>query len=138
MLISLPEKAEKELRGYFTSAPFPLMERAALITKTFEILPFKNYSETPNMFAQQGIDGFKVMLDLLDKDNLFGWVHSHPQWGYFPSSIHILNHNLFMHMVIFSVPLNAFYVWTPEQMVKLKEDLENAVTTNKIEEKIFD
>ena len=135
MLISLPEKAENELSGYFTSAPFPLMERAALITKTFDIIPFKNYSEHPDCLIRQHEDDVRTMLDLMDKDNLFGWVHSHPKWGYFPSSIDILNHDNFIHVVIFSVPLNAFYVWTPEQMLKFKEDLENTPTIKKINNK---
>ena len=138
-MISLSEKAEKELRGYFTSAPFPLMERAALITKTFDIIPFKNYSETPDFLVSQNKEDVKTMLDLMDKDNLFGWAHSHPQWGYFPSSIDILNHDNFIHVVIFSVPLDSFYVWEPEQMLKFKEDMERTPTIQKIKKlQLFD
>lgn len=128
----LTEKAEKELREYFTSAPFPLLERAALITKTFEIIPFKNFSETPAHTISQGSEDLDKMADLISKDNLFGWAHSHPHWDYFPSSIDILNHNLFIHVIIYSGILDSFFVWEPEQMLKFKEDMQNCTASRKI------
>jgi proteasome lid subunit RPN8/RPN11 len=99
-------------------------ERGGFITKEMEFIPFDNVAKHPAALIQQGPESAQKMSSLYFKDNLYGWIHSHPKWDPRPSLTDIKMHTLRTNMVIYSVPLDRFAIYSTDEILQLSAALE--------------
>lgn len=120
-MIQLPESFRSEATSYLLTDP--TVERGALFTKDFKLIPFLNVSDTPGNKIEMGVSGYQDMIKLKLENNLLGWVHSHPKWAAIPSIMDIMQHKLAIYMVIYSIPYSRFSIYASEEIVTRKKML---------------
>jgi proteasome lid subunit RPN8/RPN11 len=124
-----PLPREVLVRGRNYLLKDPSVERGCLITTDWDIVPFKNVAEPAVSRIRMGPEDFGKFADLMMFGSVWGWLHSHPHWPPFPSSIDIQYQPAPITMVIYSVPMDAFGVYSPEEINALNELYTNGART---------
>jgi len=99
----------------------PTVERGALITTDWGLTPFTNIANPPVSRIRMGPEDFGVYADMMMFGAVWGWVHSHPHWPPFPSHTDIMNHPGPITMLIYSIPMDAFGLYSAEEVNALYE-----------------
>jgi proteasome lid subunit RPN8/RPN11 len=88
-------------------------ERGVMLRKDLSWIPFTNVVPPPRNRAliSMGPEDFCTLADLMEEDDFYGWLHSHPNWAAFPSFTDVEFHQFAGKMLIYSIPedeLNEF------------------------------
>ena len=91
----------------------PNVERGVMLRKDLSWVPFTNTVPPPKNVAliRMGPEDFATLADLMEADDFYGWLHSHPRWAAIPSHTDIEFHQFLGNMLIYSIPddcLNQF------------------------------
>lgn len=126
---SIEEGLQQKLRAFFLSEPKTLDERGCLVLKDGTLVPIPNASTTPRVEIVQDPASFMTMMDLMVDDKVLFWAHSHPQWSPRPSHKDIVNHQLPIDMVIYSIPEDRFLRFTPGDVEQLEQTMHKEPNT---------
>jgi proteasome lid subunit RPN8/RPN11 len=105
----------------------PEVERGGIISTEMEFIPFTNSSTSQVAeisHNKEDPSDWRLMNKYYFAGNLYGWVHSHPKWDPRPSIKDITKHEQRTNMVIYSVPLDRFAIYTTDEILQLKKSLD--------------
>lgn len=116
----VPAETLDKIREYFKTSPD---EMGCLVTKDWQVIPFENCADERSrraLIKQLKDEDVLHMLKLIEQDNLFAWVHSHPTFPAYPSGTDIYNHDVPCNMMIWSGTTDTFGIWSPDEIMEMR------------------
>lgn len=125
----VPVETLDTIRTYFKTSSD---EMGCLVTKDWDVIPFENCVEEGTrkaLIKQLKDEDVLTMLSLIERDNLFAWVHSHPTFAPYPSGTDIYNHDVPCNMMIWSGINDTFGIWSPEEIMAMRDKAQTLFTS---------
>ena len=124
-LALIPTNTLTRIRGLLRKDP--RHESACLVLSDWSLLELHNTSHKRDMLITPTGPEYDKFVSLLFDDKLFGWAHSHPHWDAWPSHVDLEFHQFPIHMLIYSVCLDKFRLFSPQDLTDLENNPRNII-----------